>query len=117
VHGDGRQTRDFTYIDNVVDANLKAALAKGASGEVFNIGCGRSYSVLDIVKALNKILKKDIKPRLTPPRPGDIRDTLADISKARRILKFSPATGFEEGLCETVQFFSSPQKENIACAS
>jgi len=102
VHGDGRQTRDFTYIDNVVQANLKAATAKKASGEVFNIACGKAYSVLDIISAVNKILKKSIKPKFTPPRPGDVKDTLADISKAKRILGFDPKIGFEEGMGRTV---------------
>lgn len=107
VHGDGKQTRDFTYIDNVVDANLKAATAKDVSGEVFNIACGKAYSVLDIVDAVNKILKKSIKPKFMPPRPGDVRDTLADISKARKLLRFEPEVGFEEGLKKTIGFFSS----------
>ncbi len=106
IHGDGRQTRDFTYIDNVVEANLKAAFASNISGEVFNIACGKAISVLDIVKTLNKILKKDIKPRFTPPRPGDVKHTLADITKAERLLKFSPKIDFEEGLRLTLQYFS-----------
>lgn len=102
VHGDGKQTRDFTYVENVVQANLKAAVTKGASGEVFNIACGEAYSVLDIVTSVNKILKKSVSPKFIPPRPGDVKDTLADISKARRILKFEPKVGFEEGLERTV---------------
>jgi nucleoside-diphosphate-sugar epimerase len=105
VHGDGKQTRDFTYIDNVVDANLKAATARDVSGEVLNIACGEAYSVLDIVDVVNKILKKSIKPKFTPPRPGDVRDTLADISKAKRLLSYEPQVGFEAGIRRTIDYF------------
>lgn len=106
VHGDGKQTRDFTYVENVVDANLKAATAKGASGEVFNIACGKAYSVLDIVTSVNKILKKSIMPKFEPKRPGDVMDTLSDISKAKRLLGFSPKVGFEEGLRRAIEYFA-----------
>lgn len=105
VHGDGKQTRDFTYVENVVQANIKAATTPGIKCEVFNIACGRSYSVLDIVKYVNKILEKDIKPALGPVRPGDVKHTLADITKAKKILKFEPKIGFEEGLKKTVDYF------------
>ena len=105
IHGDGKQTRDFTYVENVVQANLKAVTANAAAGEVFNVACGKAYSVLDIVTYVNKILKKSIKPKLGPIRPGDVKDTLADISKARRLLQFEPKVGFEEGLQKTVDYF------------
>jgi len=105
IHGNGKQTRDFTYVENVVQANLKAVTAKGAVAEVFNVACGKAYSVLDIVTYVNKILKKSIKPKLGPIRPGDVKDTLADISKAKRILGFDPKIGFEEGLQKTVDYF------------
>ncbi|MBU3911362.1 MAG: SDR family oxidoreductase [Candidatus Omnitrophica bacterium] len=105
VHGDGKQTRDFTYIANVVQANIKAATTPGIKCEVFNIACGKAYSVLDIVKYVNKILKKDIKPRLGPIRPGDVKYTLADITKAKKLLKFNPDIGFEEGLERTIEYF------------
>lgn len=106
IHGDGKQTRDFTFVENVVQANIKAATAKNASGEVFNIACGKAYSVLDIVSSVNKILKKSINPKFGPIRPGDVKDTLADISKARKLLKFEPKVGFEEGLKKTIEYFS-----------
>jgi nucleoside-diphosphate-sugar epimerase len=106
VHGDGKQTRDFTYIDNVVEANIKAATAANIKCDVLNIACGKAYSVLDIVKYLNKILKKDIKPKFTPPRQGDVKYTLADISKARKLLGFEPKIGFEEGLTKTINYFA-----------
>ena len=106
IHGDGKQTRDFTYVENVVHANIKAAAAPGIKCEVFNIACGKAFSVLDIVKYVNKILKKDIKPKLGPIRQGDVKYTLADISKARKLIKFEPKIGFEEGLVKTVEYFS-----------
>lgn len=105
VHGDGRQTRDFTYIDNVVRANLKAATKNGISGEVFNIACGSSYSVLDLIKFLNKILNKSLKPKFVPPRPGDVRNTQADIAKMKRLLALDPAVDFVKGLEKTVEYF------------
>ena len=108
VHGDGKQTRDFTYVENVVQANIKAATMPGIKCEVFNIACGKAFSVLDIVKYVNKILKKDIKPKLGPIRQGDVKHTLADISKAMKLIKFEPKVGFEEGLVKAVEYF----KEN-----
>lgn len=106
VHGDGKQTRDFTYIENVVQANIKAAIAPGVKCEVLNIARGKGYSVLDIVKYINKLLKKDIKPAFTPPRPGDVKHTLADITKAKKTIGFDPKIGFEEGLERTIRYFS-----------
>lgn len=106
VHGDGMQERDFTYIDNVVEANIRAATAKGIEGEVFNIACGKSYSVLSLVQRINGILKKNIKPAFVPPRPGDIRKTLADISKLKRLC-IENFISFEEGLKRTVNWFTS----------
>ena len=105
IHGDGKQTRDFTYVENVVQANIKAATAPDIKCEVLNIACGKNYSVLDIVRYVNKILKKDIKPKFTPTRAGDVKDTLADIKKARKIIKFDPEIDFEEGLAKTIEWF------------
>ena len=110
VHGDGKQTRDFTYVENVVQANLKTATAPGVKCEVFNIACGKAYSVLDIIKYVNKILKKDIKPKFTPVRPGDVKHTLADIKKARKLINFEPKVGFEEGLRSTVEYFKTKDR-------
>ena len=107
VHGDGKQTRDFTYVENVVQANIKAATAPGIKCEVFNIACGKAYSVLDIVKYVNNILKKDIKPKLGPIRPGDVNHTLADITKAKKLIRFDPKVGFEQGLEKAVGYFKS----------
>lgn len=105
IHGDGKQTRDFTYVANVVQANIKSAVTPGIKCEVFNIACGQAYSVLDIVKYVNKILGKDIKPAFGPIRAGDAKHTLADISKAKKLIGFNPETGFEEGLKKTIEYF------------
>lgn len=111
VHGDGSQSRDFTYIDNVVEANILAATMPEISGEVFNIACGEDYTVLDLVKHLNKIMGKRLKPKFTPPRPGDVPRTLADISKARKLLKLEIKVNFEQGLKKSVEWFNEHKDE------
>ena len=105
VEWDGKQSRDFIYVANAVDANLKAAVKKGASGKVFNIACGSSISVLEIVDSLNHILNKKLKPKYAPKRAGDVRKSYADITKAQKLLKFRPKVKFEEGLERTVEWF------------
>ncbi|MFH1201287.1 MAG: SDR family oxidoreductase [Candidatus Omnitrophota bacterium] len=107
IYGDGKQSRDFTYIDNVVQANILASRAKLQCPQVFNVASGHAYSVLDLVANLNKIMKKNIKPDFLPLRSGDVRHTLADISKARRLLGFNPEIDFVEGLERTVKWFES----------
>lgn len=107
IHGDGNQTRDFTYVTNVVTGNIKAVTTPTVKGDVFNIACGKAYSVLDIVRCLNKILEKDIKPKFTSPRPGDIKHSLADIEKGKDVLGFRPQITFEEGLVKTIDYFKS----------
>jgi nucleoside-diphosphate-sugar epimerase len=109
IHGDGKQTRDFTYVANVVQANIKSAVTPGIKCEIFNIACGKAYSVLDIVKLVNKILGKDIKPKFGPVRAGDAKHTLADISKAKKLIGFNPDIGFEEGLKKAVEYFKGEQ--------
>ncbi len=101
IHGDGRQTRDFTYVENVVEANLAAAEAPGVSGEVFNVGCGERFAVLDIVRELEAVLGRPLPVRRAPAPPG-VRDTLADISRASARLGYAPAVAFREGLRRTV---------------
>lgn len=105
VHGDGKQTRDFTYVGNVVDANILAAHSKKGAGEVFNVGNNREHSVLELAKEVNKILGKNIRPVFSPTRIGDVRRTLADISKAGKILGYKPGFSFEGGLVKTVEYF------------
>ena len=106
VHGDGTQTRDFTYIDNVVEANLLAAAAPGVGGEAFNVGCGDRVSLLDIISKLEKLLGRTLTRRHTPGRVGDVPHTLADVSKAKRLLGYSPLVDFDEGLKRTAEYFS-----------
>jgi UDP-glucose 4-epimerase len=105
VHGDGEQSRDFSYIDNVVEANLLAARAPDAAGEVFNAACGSRVSLLEIIELLEKILGCALERYHTPPRAGDVRHTQADIRKAEQLLGYVPSVGFEEGLRRTVEFF------------
>ena len=106
IYGDGRQSRDFTYVANVVEANLLAATAPPeAAGRVFNVACGERYTLLDLVAVLNDILDTDIKPTYTAPRPGDVRHSLADISAARDTLDYEPQVSFHEGLGRTVAWY------------
>ncbi|PYN85666.1 MAG: LPS biosynthesis protein WbpP [Candidatus Rokuibacteriota bacterium] len=107
VHGDGSQSRDFTYIDNVVEANLLAATSSGAPGEVFNVGCGGRVSLLEIIVRLEAILGRRLERRHTPSRAGDVPHTLADVSKAKRLLGYSPLVDFDEGFRRTVEYFRS----------
>ncbi|TAM36026.1 SDR family oxidoreductase [bacterium] len=102
VFGNGRQSRDFTFVQDVVEANLLAVKAKSVRYGVFNIAGGRDTTILDLVKLLNKILGKNIAPVLKPRRPGDVFRTLADINSAARLLKFKPSVSFVEGLKITV---------------
>jgi nucleoside-diphosphate-sugar epimerase len=107
IYGDGLQTRDFTYIDNVVQANLRACEApKKACGRVFNIACGERVSLLDILEIVYKLAGRRVAPEFEPSRPGDVRDSLADISLAKDLLGYEPQVGFPEGLSRTFDFFS-----------
>jgi UDP-glucose 4-epimerase len=105
IYGDGEQSRDFTFVDNVVEANLAALEAKDASGEVFNIASGGKITVNELVEKLNKILNKNIKSLHIEPRPGDVQHSLADISRAKKILGYNPKFGFEEGLKKTAEWY------------
>jgi nucleoside-diphosphate-sugar epimerase len=105
IHGDGKQTRDFTFIANVVEANLLAADAPRLAGDVFNVACGSRLSVLDIAASLEAILGQPLARRHTPARPGDVRDTLADVSRARERMAYVPRVDFAEGLQRTVAAF------------
>lgn len=106
INGDGEQSRDFTYIDNVIDANLKACLAPSeAAGEVFNIAYGGREKLINVYYKLCKYLNKDIEPKFAPDRPGDIKHSNADISKAREMLAYSPKYSFEDGLKLSVDWY------------
>ena len=102
VFGDGGQSRDFVYVDNVVEANMRACTTPGIAGRVYNIGCGRSASLLELVAALNRVLGTAIEPEFAPARPGDVRISLADITRAQRELGYEPVVHFEEGLEQTL---------------
>jgi nucleoside-diphosphate-sugar epimerase len=102
VYGDGEQTRDFTYVQNVVSANLLACVAPNAPGEVMNIACGERISLNQLLSTVNKILETNIQPTYVAPRPGDVKDSLADISKARSILGYRPSMEVREGLQKLV---------------
>jgi UDP-glucose 4-epimerase len=101
IHGDGEQSRDFTFVDNAVDANLLAASAAGAAGQAFNIACGERTSLNDIVARISVLAGREVEAVHADSRPGDVRHSLADISKAREILGYEPAVDFEEGLRRT----------------
>src|SRR3989338_8561175 len=105
VHWDGKQSRDFTYIDNVVQANLLAASASGVSAEAFNIASGKSISLLHVIAALEKSAGRRLERRHTPPRSGDVRKTWADIRKAKKRLRYQPRIDFAEGLRRTWAWF------------
>jgi UDP-glucose 4-epimerase len=105
IYGTGRQSRDFTYVDNVVEANLLAVARPGLRAEVFNVASGRDYSVLKLVAILNELLGKKIRPLFLKARPGDVFRTLADLSAARKALGFRPKTDFVAGLRLTIEYF------------
>ncbi len=105
VYGDGEQTRDFTFVSNVVDANWKAATHPNAVGEVFNIGCGTQTSLNQLIEQLNTILGTRIQPSYEPARAGDVRHSVADVCKARTVIDYSPAVSLEEGLCRVVEWY------------
>jgi nucleoside-diphosphate-sugar epimerase len=109
IYGDGRQSRDFTYVDNVVQANLLAARAKQTKGEVINIACGSAVTVNEIIAMINDAVGKSIKPNYTDPRPGDIKHSLADISLARKLIGFKPKVTFKGGLQLAINWY----RENL----
>ena len=107
VHGDGTQSRDFTFIDNVVEANILAGDAPDASGEAFNVGCGERTSLLEVIGILESITGRRIERRHSPSRDGDVAHTLADVSKAKRLMGYTPLVGFAEGFRRTVEYFKA----------
>lgn len=110
IHGDGMQSRDFTYIENVIEANLKACLAPAeAAGEAFNIAYGGREYLLDIYHGLTRALGVDVEPIFGPPRAGDIRHSNADISKARRLLGYDPDWSFDRGIEAAIAWY----RENL----
>lgn len=105
IHGDGLQSRDFTYIANVVDANLLAAGCQHGIGGVFNVAQGKSFSLLELVRLLERFFERKLATFHTAARAGDVRQTLADISRAANILGYKAEVGFEEGIIRTARYF------------
>jgi UDP-glucose 4-epimerase len=105
VFGDGEQSRDFTYVDNVVDANLLAARVKHTAGEVINIACGQAVTVNETIDIINELLGKNIEPIYTDPRPGDVRHSLADITLAQKTMAYRPKVPFREGLQLAINWY------------
>ena len=101
VYGDGLQSRDFTYVANVVEATLSAATATGAAGGICNIGCGDPKTVLDLIAAVSRVSGRRLEPDFAPPRPGDVKHSFADISLARELLGYEPKVDFGEGIGRT----------------
>ncbi|MHC4387980.1 MAG: SDR family oxidoreductase [Planctomycetota bacterium] len=105
VFGDGEQSRDFTYVGNVVEANLLAARAKNTAGEVVNIACGEAVTVNETINIINELVGKQIKPQYDAPRPGDIKHSLADISAAEELIDYRPTVSFGEGLQTAIDWY------------
>jgi UDP-glucose 4-epimerase len=104
IFDDGEQSRDFTYVDNVVAANLLAAGAEGASGRIFNISAGSPVTVNELAETIGRLLGRPVERRYLPPRPGDLRDSWADVSESRRVLGFEPNVSLEDGLRRTAAY-------------
>lgn len=111
IFGDGKQSRDFTYVANVVEGNLRAASAADAPGKTFNIACGESLDLLQLVAAINRVLGTKIEPIFDPPRAGDVRDSLADISQAKAVLGYKPVVDFDEGLRRSIDYYRTLAKK------
>ena len=105
IYGDGLQSRDFTYIDNVVNANLIAARAKHTAGQVVNIACGEVVTINAIIDMINEIVGKDVKPEYAPDRAGDVKHSLADITKANEVIGYTPSVAFREGLQTAIDWY------------
>ena len=103
VFGDGEQSRDFTFVENVVDATIRAAEVPAANGRMFNVSAGRPATINELADALGRIMQRDVEKRFAPDRPGDIRNSWADISAAREVLGYEPRVDLEEGLRRTIE--------------
>jgi UDP-glucose 4-epimerase len=108
VYGDGEQSRDFTFVGNVVDATIRAGEAAGASGEIFNVAAGSPASVNQVAETIGKLVGKPVQRRQLPQRAGDLRDSWADLTKANRVLGYAPEIALEDGLRRTVEYLLPP---------
>ena len=112
INGSGEISRDFTYIDNVVEANLLAAQATSPSGLTCNVACGSRFTLLDLLEAIGDAAGHRIEPAFGPPRPGDIVHSQADITLARRALSYEPIVSFHEGIARTVAWYRDQAVED-----
>ncbi len=110
IYGDGRQSRDFTYVSNVVDANIQACTAPGVAGHAFNIACGDRITVKEILGEIRALTGSDVEPIHEDPRPGDILHSQADITKARKKMGWKPVANFREGLKPTIEWYRGRTK-------
>jgi UDP-N-acetylglucosamine/UDP-N-acetyl-alpha-D-glucosaminouronate 4-epimerase len=110
IYGDGEQSRDFTFVQEVVQANLLASDAEEVAGEVFNVAAGRSRTVNELARTIAEIVGTSVEPMHANPRTGEVRDSAADIAKARALLGYEPTDSFREGLTATIDFFRTPQR-------
>ena len=111
IYGDGEQTRDFTYVANVVDGVLRACEAPGASGKVINVATGDRISLNRLFEAMRKLIGADVKPAYGPPRAGDVKDSQADITRAKELLGYEPLIRLEEGLRRTIDWYQSQRAD------
>lgn len=116
VYGDGNQTRDFTFVLNIVNANLLAAACKNedASGQVVNVACGGSFSLLDLIEQINEVLGTQIEPEFAPARVGDVMHSLADISRAKELLGYEIEVDFAEGLKRTIKHYKMQMAQTVS---
>ena len=105
IFGDGEQSRDFVHVENIYRANMLACRADGVEGGLFNVAAGQPSSVNDLAMTINRLLGTNIEPEYAPERPGEVKHSAADISRARELLGFEPAVRFEEGLAETIKWY------------
>lgn len=110
IYGDGKQSRDFTFIRDVVQANIRAAVSEGCDGAVCNIATGKRITLEELAQKIIRALGKNIKARYEPPRPGDIKHSLADITRARELMGYEPEYTIDTGLAETIAFFKKGKK-------
>lgn len=116
IFGDGHQSRDFIFVGNVVQGNLLAAEAAEAPGKIFNMGEGRQTSLLQLLGLLAELLGKPVTPKFEPARAGDVRESMADISQARKLLGFEPCTRLEDGLRQTIDYYRQVAQQRLALA-
>lgn len=116
IFGDGGQSRDFIFVKNVVQGNLLASEVPEAAGKIFNMGEGRQTSLLQLLNSLSNLLGRSVSPNFQPARSGDVRESLADITQARKILGFEPQVSLEEGLSQTIDYYSRIAQARLAKA-